>query len=179
MFRRGLTWALTLPLVGTSVLAGHAIAYRAMGEAPDEIHGYLAHAPHVLALVLLGGLVAVAVQQRTAPRFTALPFLAPAVFTAQEHLERFLHTGDAPVLVGDRTFLLGLALQVPIAVLLMAASRRVVRVVAALGRWRVRPPRLALLPATLASAPGHLPGSRAELPGRPVRGPPFAVIAAR
>src|SRR4029078_10457577 len=51
--------------------------------------------------------------------------IAPLGFTAQEHLERLAHTGELPWLLTTPTFLVGLALQLPVAVACVLLVRRV------------------------------------------------------
>jgi hypothetical protein len=72
---RPLTWLLTLPLVGASVLAGHALAYRLTGVDPGALHAYLDHAPRVLAILALVGLIGLAVDQR-GRQVSTTPFAA-------------------------------------------------------------------------------------------------------
>lgn len=146
MGRRALTWGLTLPLVGLSVLTGHALAYRLTGVEPGMLHAYLGHAPTVLAVLAAAGVLGLAVDQR-AKRLATMPFalLGAAVFTLQEHLERYAHTGDVPILVADRTFLVGLLLQVPVGVAAVWIARRLAVVLGA-PRLAVPPPALAVLP---------------------------------
>jgi len=141
MARRLLAWVLILPLVAASVLVGHAVAYALTGRAEDGAHGYLSHAPVVLALASLAALVGLAVQQR-ARRIELWPFaaLGPVVFTAQEHLERLANTGELPLLLADRSFALGMALQLPLAVAAVAIVRRLVVVLrSAVGTRRPSP----------------------------------------
>ncbi len=174
MQRRALIWALALPFVAASVLVGHRLAYAATGVDPGPMHGYLAHAPQVVLVLALVALLAAAAEQRVSPRFDALPYVAPAVFVAQEHLERYVHTGSVPFLLSDRTFVLGLALQAPLALVVARLSRKVVRVLACVSRGRAAPPRLWALPAP---SHAHVPAvirSCVELRHRPVRGPPRA-----
>lgn len=171
MGRRALTWGLTLPLVGVSVLTGHALAYRVTGVSPGVLHAYLDHAPTVVALLALVALLGVAIDQR-AGRLPTAPFaaLGVAVFTLQEHLERYVHTGDVPVLVANRTFLVGVLLQVPVGIVAVWIARRLA------GSLRARhatalPPTLAELPLVLR--PLGLPPASAHLPVSTLgRGPP-------
>ena len=145
---RPLAWLLTLPLVAAGVLAGHAAAYRLTGEPLGDVHDYLGHVPQ-LALVLAAlGLAGVAMQHRGG-RHSAVPFavVALAAFAVQEHAERFAH-GEPALLVADPTFLVGLVLQVPVVVAVIAIARRVVKVVAS-ARRPSRPPSLSQVTATV------------------------------
>jgi hypothetical protein len=118
---------LTLPLVGVSVLVGHTLAYHATGAPPGTTHAYLDHAPQVLALLVLAALLGLALDTRTSGVGTLrLAGLGPVVFVAQEHLEPVVHGADVPLLLDDRTFVLGLALQAPVGVLSAWIARRLV-----------------------------------------------------
>jgi hypothetical protein len=139
MGRRAFTWALSIPLILVSVLVGHALAYEATGLEPGAMHEYLDHAPQVLAVLVLAALIALAIDRRST-RLATAPFagLGIAVFSIQEHVERYAHTGELPFLVTDRTFLLGLVLQVPVGVLCVWIARRLVSAARALLRARPR-----------------------------------------
>lgn len=136
---RALTWGLTLPLAGAGVLLGHELTYRLVGgSAASGFHGYLAHAPQLVAILLTIGLLGLAVEQRTlrvgSNRFL---LLGAAVFVAQEHVERLVHTGSLPFLLTDRAFLLGLVIQLPIGLACLAVARVVTRALHAPGIRRV------------------------------------------
>jgi hypothetical protein len=153
MSRRTVVWLLTIPLAIVGSQAAHALGYRlgANGDAGHELassgHGYLAYAP--LALAVCAALVALALARdlveavggrHGVARLSGLAFavLAPAIFVAQEHFERLAHDGAFPAtLVLQKTFLLGLALQIPftlaayvLARLLLRATRVVARLLA-------------------------------------------------
>lgn len=136
-----------LPLVSASVLVGHALAYRLTAADLGPTHDYLGHAPQVLALLVLVGLVGLAVDQRSG-RLAHAPFagLAVVVFVVQEHLERIAGTGDVPFLLTDRTFLVGVLLQLPVGLLAVWIARRLAAALGAAGPARREPPRLATLP---------------------------------
>lgn len=99
MSRRLLAWSLALPLSGAGVLAGHELAYRLTRTSAGREHGYLTHAPQLLLATL--GLLGLAAHGRS-PRISSAPFalLGVAGFALQEHLERFVHSGQAPFLFG-------------------------------------------------------------------------------
>jgi hypothetical protein len=156
MSRRSVAWLLTIPLAVVGSQLAHALAYRlATGsdrershELASSGHAYLTYAPIVLAICAALVLIALVHELRTvfaghagrSPRPSAVSFavLAPAIFVGQEHFERLLHSGTfAPALVFERTFLLGLAMQVPFALiayvcarLLLGAARVVARLLA-------------------------------------------------
>jgi hypothetical protein len=126
MARRMLAWGLVTPVAAAGILVAHALAYRLTGTAPGRVHGYLEHAPQMLAILATIGLVGLAFQERSRGRRSpwAFALVAPLGFVAQEHVERLAHTGELPWLFTTPTFLLGLALQVPVALLCVLAARR-------------------------------------------------------
>jgi len=126
MARRMLAWGLVTPVAAAGILVAHALAYRLTGTAPGPVHGYLEHGPQVLAILATIGLVGLAFQERSLGRRSpwAFALVGPLGFVAQEHVERLAHTGEVPWLLTTPTFLLGLALQVPIALLFVFAARR-------------------------------------------------------
>lgn len=128
MGRRALAWILVTPIAAAGVLVTHALAYAVTGTEPGPAHDYLAHAPQVVGLLASLGLVGLAVQERSLTRSSAWWFvpLAPAGFACQEHVERLAHTGDLPWLLTTPAFLLGLALQFPVALVCVLVVRRVV-----------------------------------------------------
>jgi hypothetical protein len=169
--RRVLTWLLTLALTGAGVLAGHAVAYRLTGTGGEGVHGYVAHAPQLLAVLATLALGALAFTSR-APRLRAWPFpaLALAGFAAQEHVERLLHTGELPWLLTRPVFLIGLALQAPIALCAWLLARRLMRAVTEASPRRLPPrlPRWELSLPSVADSPRVL---RVAVPAA-ARGPP-------
>jgi hypothetical protein len=180
-----------LPLAVAGSLVAHELAYRVVGGAHAHVlleesgHGYLEHLPAgaMLGLAVLAvGLVVAAAGRARASR--ALPAwavgLVPfAVFAAQEHLERWVHTGEWPWGAAlEATFLVGVALQAPFAVVAWALARVLLRTVARLVgcglpvRRRFGRPRVRGVRAELARSP------RAPLAGRGApRGPPVVSFA--
>ena len=157
--RRALIWLLTLPFAAASILAGHGAAYALTGAAPDAFHGYLEHAPQVVAVLALLGLLGLAREGRArSTSFVPVAALAAAGFTCQEHLERVLHTGELPLLLTSPAFWLGLALQLPFAAVVWLVARRIARSRGSV--TRARPPRLALLPLVLHAARVTVLGAR-------------------
>jgi hypothetical protein len=140
-------------LVG--VEAAHALAYRVVFPQASLRGSVLAATGHAwasrLPLVLaLGGAVAVValtgavvdavrggrVRELGAGAFAALP---PVAFALQELLELSLHTGHvAWHAFAAPTFLPGLALQLPFALLAFVVTRLLLRVAAKVGRLLVR-----------------------------------------
>ncbi len=150
MSRRLVAWLAVAPLALAGVLAGHGVAYAQTGVEADPLHDYLAHGPQLAVVGALAGLVLLAFQQRT--QVAASPwsyaFLGIVTFAAQEHAERIAHGDALPFLLANPTFLLGLALQLPIAFLCARLARLV------LGTARGRGQRLRLLgtyPAVLVA----------------------------
>ena len=153
--RRGLAWLFALPLMLAGSQAAHVLAYRWVYPSTDVRlhalfvtgHGYLDRLPFVLAaggavaLVALLFAAADASRGRHVERLPAAAFalLPPVAFVLQEVLERSVHSGtfvwqavEAP------TFLPGLALQLPFALvaflvarLLLGAAERAGRALAA------------------------------------------------
>jgi hypothetical protein len=185
---------LTAPLALVSSQLAHDAAY--LGAEPDAEkrshllertgHAYLAELAKPTALVAvalcLTGLALYSVYVRRGgrhPRPGALPFaLVPvAAFMLQEHIERVIELGRFPhTLLLERPVLLGLALQLPFALvayglawLLLRATEALVRALS--GEWRgssLRNDGSARLP--LAVAPARMP-VRAR--GYTERGPPL------
>lgn len=133
MSRRVAALAVAAP-IAAGTLAAHQGAYALAGVAPGTAHGYLAYAP--LALVVLTLAAFGALLADTRPAALARPWLFVAVglgaFAGQEHVERLLHDGQAPWLLTSPVFLLGLALQLPFALLAWLAARSLATVVEAL-----------------------------------------------
>jgi hypothetical protein len=170
--RRTLAWILVTPVAAAGVLATHALAYRLTGASPGPTHDYLAHVPQVVVVLASLALVGLALQDRSLNRLSAwwVAPLAPAGFACQEHLERFAHTGHLPFLLTSPTFLVGLALQVPVALVSVALVRRVLGTLRGVERRRLVGWGGAWLP--LAGAALFVP--RAAPRPRPAgRGPPL------
>lgn len=172
MGRRATAWFLTLPLSAVGVLAGHALAYRITG-APDEgAHAYLEHASQVALMLATLAVGALAFTSRSR-RMSAVPFgiLGLLGFPCQEHLERLAHTGEVPWLLTDRTFLAGLALQLPIAALSIALARLILR--NAGSARRALPPQVSWLVLTRVT-PCVTPAVASAPERVAARGPPSA-----
>ena len=127
MGRRALAWALVTPVAAAGVLAAHALAYRLTGTPSGAVHAYLDHGPQVVAVLATVALLGLALQDRSLTAASAWWFapLAPLGFAAQEHLEGLAHTGHLPWLLTTPSFLLGLVLQIPVALLCLLVVRRV------------------------------------------------------
>lgn len=181
--RRGLSWLLTLPLALAGSQLAHALAYRlAVPDAhrrqvvlTETGHGYLSYWPLAAGLAGAAGLVALALHVRPGARrpLRAWPFLLlPMVtFALQEHLERFAHSG-ALSLAADRTFVVGLLLQLPFGLIAFAIARALLRVADRIAA-ALRAPRARLRPpAALAAAAAPPPRRVLLAAGTGARAPP-------
>jgi len=165
-------WLAVSPVVAAGVLAAHALAYSLTSTPTGPFHEYLAHAPQVLLLLTFSGLALAGFgQRRDAPPAWVFPLAAVVTFVAQEHVERIVHGGGVPILVTTPVFLVGLALQVPVALAAWLLARRLLAVVA------VEEPGLSLhsrLELELVAVErGHV--AAIELPKQLSRGPPLPV----
>jgi hypothetical protein len=190
--RRGLTWALILPLVLLGTEAAHAIAYEVVyPQAHARIlletgHGYLNWLPLALALAGAVALAALCVAAADAARgrparylpASAFALLPPATFVIQELLELSLHTGSfgwrallAP------TFLPGLALQLPLALAAYVAARLLLRTAERIGRALAQPRTPQTLSQLLTAPVAATLRHRVVVAGCSSRGPPSALFA--
>jgi hypothetical protein len=169
--RRLVAWILVTPVAAAGVLAAHALAYRVTGTRPGPMHDYLAHVPQVVVVLASLALLGLAVQERSLRRLSArwVAPLAPLGFACQEHLERLVHEGHVPWLLTSPTFLLGFALQLPVALACVLLVRRVVGTATGMPLRRAPLPGGAWLPLS-ASAP--LVPRPARPPRATGRGPP-------
>jgi hypothetical protein len=139
--RRGSTWILTVLLAIAGSQAAHAAAYRVQypGHAEHEHalsatgHGYLDHLPLFAAVAVAIAVVALALRVRAGagarPRAWPFAVLAPLVFALQEQLERAAAGAADPIAAAaEPTFVLGLALQLPLGVLAFAIARALVSI---------------------------------------------------
>jgi hypothetical protein len=136
---RRAAWMIALPLAVASWLGAHCLAYwlvapageHEMGVHAESGHAYLGYTPAILiwglALVVAGLLLCVGYGLRghrpSPPPLRGCALVPPVGFTVQEHLERLIGTGGVPPdIVLEPTFLVGLALQLPLtlAALLLA-----------------------------------------------------------
>jgi hypothetical protein len=144
-------WLVVAPLVVAGTLVAHAGAYRLTGTPTGSLHSYLEHAPQ---LVLLVSLLAIA--------------LAGLRARLQEHVERLVHTGELPWILTTPAVLLGLVLQVPVALCVWLVAARLL---SALGPGRLARARVAYALIVLA-APVTIVISPARERALPARGPP-------
>ena len=191
--RRSAVWLAAAPLMlGGSQLA-HAIAYRlAYPQAHVRVvamlatgHAYFSRLPLVLAAAgacLLVSLVVTAADAARGRAARALPawafaLLPPLAFALQETLELSLHTDTfAWRAVLAPTFVPGLLLQLPVALLTYLVARFLLRAAERVGRALARPvvrvePTTAFAPAPLAPTVRLVAGRRLA------RAPPGVVTA--
>lgn len=181
---------LSLPLCIAGWLTAHSLAYRVVepdGEQHAALlertgHGYLEQAPFVLALCLTLLVAATAITSLSGAKARA-PLahclLPPVGFIVQEHMECLLVTGGIPIqTVLEPTFLVGLALQVPFAILALLLARALLGWAWRVGdglipRWRARSIALPpiVLPRLLAGI-AHRPSVPVLALGHAQRGPP-------
>jgi hypothetical protein len=194
---RRAAWLISLPLAVASWLGAHCFAYwlvspgveQQMGLHAERGHAYLGYTPAIgiwaLALVLAGLMLCVGEGLRgrrpSPPSLRLFALLPPAGFAVQEHLERLLGTGGIPHdLITEPTFLVGLALQLPFALVALLVAyglhalgfgfgRAVARTVALRRPASLAPPSLVRLwGSTTPIAPSVL------VPGHGPRAPPLA-----
>lgn len=155
--RRAIAWAVALPLAVIGSQFAHSADYRILAPNADERahllaetgHGYMAHLPLALALATVAvGLALVAEARQRGPvdsrglRARHFGLMAPLVFCCQELFERLAHDGTlsfASVL--QSTFVLGLALQIPFALVAFGLSWLLLRAARAVGRLLGHAPR--------------------------------------
>jgi hypothetical protein len=122
-------WLVVSPVIAAGVLVAHALSYRITSTPSDPFHAYLGHAPQILLLLAIAGVAVAAFgAPRQEPPVHAFPVVALATFVVQEHLERVLH-GGVPILVTSPAFLVGLALQIPVACVAWMLARWMLRAV--------------------------------------------------
>ena len=162
-------WLAVSPISAAGVLIGHALGYRLSGTPSEPFHAYLDHAPQLLfVLAVVSAVAAVVASRAAALALWPFPAAALATFVAQEHVERLAHSGELPWLLTSQAFLLGLLLQVPIALVVWALSGRLLETLAVLSERRPKLPRLLLDVVTPATVDVR-PAPAAPQPGR---GPP-------
>jgi hypothetical protein len=146
------TWLIALPVAAGSWLSAHCLAYVLVPPAGTEHmhhhvepgHSYFGSAPVLIATgvtLLAAGLIlclrdgmrgAAASSRQPTALFALLP---PLGFSVQEHLEQLIVTGSLPHdLAAEPTFLTGLALQLPFAVVALMLTRALYSLGHGLGR---------------------------------------------
>ncbi len=163
-------WLAVSPVMAAGVLAAHALAYRLTQTGEGSLHNYLDHAPQLLIVIALVGCAGggLAARLRIPPAWP-FPLVAVAAFVVQEHLERGVHTGEVPWLLESPAFVVGLLLQLPIALLAWAVARRLLGALAPLRLRRARLRHVLVQISAPVTTPAR-PVAAAPLPGR---GPPL------
>ena len=186
--RSRLVWLVCAPLALAGSLAAHSSAYRLLAADSHEHqrllarsgHGYLELIPFAAAAALALALLALAVTARRAAHGVPAPapawrvaLVAPLAFALQEHLERLAHTGAFPFgAVLEPTFVLGLLLQLPFALVAMFLARMLLGAAEALGAaWTRTPPAWPGEPGRGVRAP-WVPRRSPLALGRAQRAPP-------
>jgi hypothetical protein len=195
--RRALVWTIVVGLAIVGSQVAHGLAYRLVaaqsstgaGELLARTgHGYWSYLPLAFAVatvLVVSALVTefrwAAAGRRPAPSSPVGFALAPlAIFVVQEHFERLAHEGSIPWgAVAERTFVVGVLLQIPFGLAGLVVARLLLRVARSLARRVVPPPTAA--PSALRAA---WSASGAPFPRRPAlslgygtRGPPVRVAA--
>ena len=186
-----LPWLLSLALAAAGVLASHGLAYRIVEPNAERRQHLLEETGHAyLSLELAGSLLAALVivgfagcvlggaRRGDAPAPWIFGLAPPIGFALQEHAELLIHTHafePSPVLAP--TFLVGLALQIPFALIALLAARALLAVAGARATRHGLPPRLRLAPdGTLELAVSDWrPAAPALLSARGQRAPPGAL----
>jgi hypothetical protein len=194
--KRGLfAWLVTLALAGAGSQFAHAADYRILVRDAEERrdllaatgHGYLTFLPLFLALCTVVVTIAFVGQARQA-RFAAsdrpaawhFGLVAPLLFCCQEHFERLAHDGSFPWdTVLQPTFVVGVVLQVPFALVAFAFAWLLLRAARVVGRlFRAAPrARRACSLVVGSSRDVDVPRLPALALGFGTRGPPVAFAA--
>jgi hypothetical protein len=164
-------WLAVSPVMAAGVLAAHGLAYRLTRTTEGSLHDYLDHAPQLLVVIALIGCAGAACASRLRlPPAWPFPLVAVVAFVVQEHVERGVHTGEVPWLLESPAFVVGLLLQLPIALLTWALARRLLGALAPLPPFRRARGRHVLVQF---SAPVTAPARPVVARPLPGRGPPL------
>jgi hypothetical protein len=199
MARRRFAWLLSLPLAAIGWIAGHSLAYMVVaphGAHREQLlsetgHGYLGAAPLLVACaitVLLAGLAlaigdGVCGRARTRVAVWPIALVPPLGFAVQEHLERVIELNALPLGVAlEPTFLVGMALQLPLAAVALLVAQAVLAFGHALGRRvavgrALRPPSRGLQPLLPAPPEPVLTRPPMLAGGHGQRAPPGTAVA--
>jgi hypothetical protein len=148
---RGIVWMLSLPLAAAGWIGAHSVAYVLVAPDPDHRaellaesgHGYLGTAPLILAcavtVVVAGLALAILDGVRGGPRARVavwpVALVPPLGFAVQEHLERLIELNAFPFgAVLEPTFVVGMALQLPFALVAAMLARAVLELGYRIGR---------------------------------------------
>jgi hypothetical protein len=183
-----LAWLLSLGLVAAGGLAAHGLAYRIAEPHDHEREALLAETGHgyldpalfgslSVALVVVGfaGRMLAGARRRGGPPLWLFALAPPVGFAVQEHAERMVHHEalfhQAAV---EPAFLVGLALQLPFALVALMAARALLAVADALAAGFGSPPPLTFPADASLALPGasSLPPSPVLVGARGQRAPP-------
>jgi hypothetical protein len=190
--RQRLAWLSTAPLMFAGLIAGHQLAYRlvytdaharadAMARSGHAYFGFMSLALSVSVGVLLAGLALQAIsgfrgEQPRAATSPLIVLLPPIAFVVQEFTERLVHTGQVPwTVVVQPAFLLGLAFQLPFALVALILAWLLDSAARAIGRALVDRPRpvfQVFVPEPVRVVAAPRPAGLAR--GYGERAPPFA-----
>jgi hypothetical protein len=199
MARRRFALLLSLPLASIGWIAGHSLAYVLVAPhgahreqlLSDTGHGYLGLAPLLVACaitVLIAGIVlaigdGVRGRARAPVAVWPVALVPPLGFAVQEHLERVIELNALPpAVILEPTFVVGMALQLPLAAGALLLAHAVLACGHALGR-RVapgrapQPPVRRPLPLVLAHPQPELTRSPILADGHGQRAPPDPAVA--
>jgi hypothetical protein len=163
--------ACSLPLAAAGTLAGHAAGYALVGSSRRDAlaHGYLGYAPQFLALCVAVLVLALGLRAtgRLQGRPAAWPFalIPPVAFLAQELIER-LAVGLPAHAVLEPAVYVGLAAQIPIALLGFLAARALLRAVDEAASGLAARPSFALRPMPIPAPAGAYAPAPAGLASR-------------
>jgi hypothetical protein len=183
-----LAWLLSLALAAVGGLAAHGLAYRIAEPHPERRHRLLESTGHgyfdptllgslcvALTILAFAGCVLAGVRRETRPPFWLFALAPPVGFALQEHAERMLHHhAFSAGTVLEPTFLAGLLLQLPFAVIALLVARGLLVAAGALARRLGAPLRCWPAPdASLAVPTGHwIPAAPTLVGARGQRAPP-------
>jgi hypothetical protein len=184
-----LAWLLSLGLAAAGGLAAHGLAYRIAEPDAERRHELLQSTGHgYMDLTLLGslcaaltvlafaGCVLAGIRRDTRPPLWLFALAPPVGFALQEHAERLLHQDALSAgTVLEPTFLAGLLLQLPFAVVALLFARALLVAAGVLAReLGAAPPRFRPAPdASLAVPTGHwTPAAPTLVCARGQRAPP-------
>ena len=183
-----LAWLLSLGLAAAGGLAAHGLAYRIAEPDPERRHQLLESTGHsyldptlvgslCVALTVVGfaACVHTGIRRGARPPLLLFALVPPVGFALQEHAERMLHhSAFSAGTVFEPTFLAGLLLQLPFAVVALLTARALLVAAGALARELGTPPRLRLAPDTSLAVPNGywIPAAPTLVGARGQRAPP-------
>jgi hypothetical protein len=185
---RRLAWLLSLGLAAAGVLAAHGIAYRIAEPHAERREHLLEESGHgywdvpllgslCVALILVGflGVVLAGSARGDAPPLALFALAPPLGFAVQEHAERMIHHDALVTAALEPTFLVGLALQLPFALVALLAARVLLAAAGALAVHAGSPPRLVLVSDASLAVPAtdRVPRSPTLVGARGQRAPPL------